>query len=273
MKWRSSPARLPLLGLVTLGLVAGCSSGTPEPGGAGGPSSSSGSGASGSGGSSSTGGGASSSGGPSSGSSGSGGGGASGSGSGGASSSGASGSGSSGGSSSGASGSGSGSSGAISDAGADASAEEAWLQPQNTARAAVGEAPLVWNPIAAQVALAWASMCNWGHNPSAGSEYDSMGGTGDLGENVASGAPTETVAAAVASWVAEEASYDHTTNTCATNQVCGHYTQVVWSSTKSVGCAKVHCTTGSPFGTQYPNWDFGVCDYSPPGNYVGQAPY
>jgi uncharacterized protein YkwD len=143
----------------------------------------------------------------------------------------------------------------------------------NAARSAVGEMPLHWDPIAAQVALTYASECMFMHNPNASAQYDSMGGKGGLGENIASGAPSQTIAGAVASWVGEETNYDHATNTCASGQVCGHYTQVVWSSTTGVGCAKVHCTTNSPFGAKFPDWDYSVCDYSPPGNYVGTSPY
>jgi hypothetical protein len=75
----------------------------------------------------------------------------------------------------------------------------------------------------------------------------------------------------VALWAAEAPNYDYATNTCAAGQVCGHYTQLVWRATTQVGCATVQCTTGSPFGGG--NWTFTVCDYSPPGNYVGQRPY
>ena len=91
--------------------------------------------------------------------------------------------------------------------------ESTWLDPQNAARAAVGEMPLHWDPIAAEVAQGWAAQCNWMHNPNAGTQYDGFGGMGDLGENIAAGAPTQAVSDAVASWVNEESSYDHATNT------------------------------------------------------------
>jgi hypothetical protein len=29
----------------------------------------------------------------------------------------------------------------------------------------------------------------------------------------------------------------------------------------------------SPFGAQLPTWDYFVCNYEPPGNFVGQKPY
>jgi S-layer homology domain/Cysteine-rich secretory protein family len=49
-----------------------------------------------------------------------------------------------------------------------------------------------------------------------------------------------------------------------------HFFQVIWKDTKKVGCAYVSCSTGSPFGSGS-WWNF-VCQYSPPGNYVGQSP-
>ncbi len=142
----------------------------------------------------------------------------------------------------------------------------------NQARAAVGDSPLAWDPIAAEVAQNYAAQCTFAHNANASSQYAALGGTGGLGENIAAGAPTETPQAAAASWVAEEQYYDHATNSCATGQVCGHYTQIVWSTTTGVGCAHVSCTTNSPF-PGYPDWDLSVCDFNPPGNSPGQAPY
>jgi Cysteine-rich secretory protein family len=45
--------------------------------------------------------------------------------------------------------------------------------------------------------------------------------------------------------------------------VVGHYTQVIWRSTTSVGCALVGNGKN----------DYLVCRYSPPGNEMGQKPY
>ncbi len=157
------------------------------------------------------------------------------------------------------------------DSGAPAD-ESVWLVPMNQARAKVNEAPLVWDPIAAQVALNYAKQCNYMHNPNASAEYAALGGKSHLGENIAAGAPTETIANAISSWVNEVADYNHANNTCA--KVCGHYTQIVWSTTTGVGCAQVSCTTNSPFGTfGAGRWQFEVCDYSPAGNIIGKPPY
>jgi pathogenesis-related protein 1 len=151
--------------------------------------------------------------------------------------------------------------------------ESVWLVPMNAARTMVGEAPLVWNPIAAKVAQDYASLCNYEHNENSTTDYESLGGgDGGLGENIAAGEPTESPTDAVASWVDEIANYDHASNTCALLHECGHYTQIVWSTTTAVGCAHVSCTVNSPFSGGG-GWDFSVCDFSPPGNYVGEAPY
>jgi hypothetical protein len=150
----------------------------------------------------------------------------------------------------------------------------AWLDPMNAARAAVdaGEPPLTWNPIAAQVALNYAEKCDYAHNPNRNSDYKTLGGgSGGLGENIAASAPTGTVAQADQLWIGEEAIYDYATNTCtptAKITECGHYTQIVWKTTTSVGCAIVNCTTGWPFSGTGKNWTYSVCDYAPPGNIV-----
>jgi len=47
----------------------------------------------------------------------------------------------------------------------------------------------------------------------------------------------------------------------------------VWRSTQAVGCGVKACSTGSPFGASFPNWTIVVCNYDPPGNYIGQWPY
>lgn len=49
---------------------------------------------------------------------------------------------------------------------------------------------------------------------------------------------------------------------------CGHYTQLVWRNTKEVGCGYATCVDDNGFSDGV--W---VCNYSPPGNFVGQAPY
>lgn len=65
-------------------------------------------------------------------------------------------------------------------------------------------------------------------------------------------------------WGNEKQHFDYASNSCLPNKLCGHYTQMIWRTTKQVGCAKSACSDGGQI------W---VCHYSPPGNYVGQKPY
>jgi hypothetical protein len=82
---------------------------------------------------------------------------------------------------------------------------------------------------------------------------------------------------AVAGWVAEDACWDFGTiqgsESCdaqcaadANSNGCGHYTQVVWRNTRRVGCGYSVCQNGFT----YEVW---VCNYDPPGNFIGQTPY
>ena len=69
----------------------------------------------------------------------------------------------------------------------------------------------------------------------------------------------------VNSWGSEKSDYDYSTNHCTPGKMCGHYTQMVWRTTKTVGCAKAVCDD-----TQEQVW---VCQYQPAGNWVGRKPY
>jgi pathogenesis-related protein 1 len=65
----------------------------------------------------------------------------------------------------------------------------------------------------------------------------------------------------VASWANEALDYDIRANTC--SGICGHYTQIVWAKTRTVGCA----VAADQFR------EIWVCEYDPPGNYIGYWPY
>ena len=65
----------------------------------------------------------------------------------------------------------------------------------------------------------------------------------------------------VQAWREESLGYEYSSNIC--HGVCGHYTQIVWRSTRKVGCAVARCA-----GREV--W---VCEYDPPGNVMGQKPY
>ncbi len=69
----------------------------------------------------------------------------------------------------------------------------------------------------------------------------------------------------VDAWGSEKADYDYATNDCEQGKMCGHYTQIIWRTTKEVGCAMAVCED-----SKQQVW---VCQYLPPGNWVGEKPY
>jgi len=144
----------------------------------------------------------------------------------------------------------------------------------NSWRAQVGSPNLVWNNAIAVVAQQWADElagrpdCRLEHRSSA----DLAILEGGLGENLyTKGAspnpPTVTPQEVVDGWGSEIQYYDATTHTCQQGQVCGHYTQVVWSTTAEVGCGTATCVNGA---FQNVIW---VCNYRSPGNIAGQNPF
>jgi uncharacterized protein YkwD len=129
------------------------------------------------------------------------------------------------------------------------------LAAHNQVRAQVGLRPLEWSYSLAAKAQEWADTLidnNWffhSHTPGLGESMTLV----INGEYV----PQQVVAG----WVSERRFYDLRRNQCA--DMCGHYTQVVWRDTKSVGCAMSRTDDRQVW----------VCEYYPPGNYVGQRPY
>ncbi|XP_047188268.1 peptidase inhibitor 15-A-like isoform X2 [Scophthalmus maximus] len=55
--------------------------------------------------------------------------------------------------------------------------------------------------------------------------------------------------------------------------MCTHYTQMVWASTNRVGCAVQTCYNMFVWGVLWREATFLVCNYSPKGNWIGEAPY
>eukprot|EP01018_Ginkgo_biloba_P026628 Gb_41624 [translate_table: standard] len=132
-----------------------------------------------------------------------------------------------------------------------------FLVPQNNARAQVGEAPLVFDEKVEGYAIWWADQrkgdCQLIHSD------------GPFGENIFYGSGHDwTPSDAVNAWIEEKQYYNYETNSCSGDEMCGHYTQIVWKNSSRLGCARVICENGDVFMT---------CNYDPPGNYIGEKPY
>lgn len=70
-------------------------------------------------------------------------------------------------------------------------------------------------------------------------------------------------------WAREEKDFDYATNSCTAGEVCGHYTQLVWSTTKRVGCSWAICLDPGKWKQK----TIYTCSYHPPGNIRGHKPY
>lgn len=125
---------------------------------------------------------------------------------------------------------------------------------------------MMWSPAIAAVAQAYADTlaaggCNLVHSHTPG-----------YGENLAEfGGQAATAQQVVQLWASEGACYTYgpitQNDSCpcvpASGGACGHYTQLVWRGTTEVGCGVATC----------PSKEVWVCNYQPPGNYLGQNPY
>lgn len=137
------------------------------------------------------------------------------------------------------------------------------LASHNKARARVGLGPLAWSDRLALYAHEWADHLastsrRMEHRPRSGRWKQ------EYGENLFMGtAGYYGVDDAVAMWEREKSAYDGGTINEFNVHACGHYTQLVWRTTKRIGCAKVECAGNVIV----------VCNYDPPGNVLGQAPY
>lgn len=139
--------------------------------------------------------------------------------------------------------------------GPPASLAREMLNAHNAVRARVGDPPLVWSAQLAAVAQEWADRLiatgGFAHRP------DNRYGENLYAISGGAASPAQVVDA----WAEEARDYDARRNTCA--GVCGHYSQIVWRATRSIGCGVA----------TDPEREVWVCDYDPPGNVVGYRPY
>ena len=125
-----------------------------------------------------------------------------------------------------------------------------------------------WNDFLASLAEQWAARCVWEHGqPSLGDNppYTS------IGQNLyATTGNTINLTAAQMNWYEEKYDYNYDTLECAAGKPCGHYTQVVWATSRHVGCAVHNC---EPLTGAFSQGLYFVCNYGPAGNLVGAKPY
>jgi len=127
---------------------------------------------------------------------------------------------------------------------------------------------MLWNDALATAAQGYAEECTWGHGqPKWIGDLEIDGSPlseETVGQNMFRGANDRfDWKNATNLWFNERVDYHYATTTCNKGKECGHYTQLVWSTSKHIGCGWHKC----------PHKDFIICNYFPPGNWKGEKPY
>ncbi|MBS1949815.1 MAG: hypothetical protein OJF59_002555 [Cytophagales bacterium] len=142
---------------------------------------------------------------------------------------------------------------------------QAALDFHNKARQEVNSPPLEWSRELAAYAQAWAdhlaeTTCEMMHRPHDGKWKQVHG------ENIYWGSDSDsfTVLNACQRWYDEIKDYHHEAISQSNYHKTGHYTQMVWKNTASVGMAQAVCKEGAIII---------VANYDPAGNYLGQKAY
>ena len=137
---------------------------------------------------------------------------------------------------------------------------QAALDFHNAKRHEVGAPPLLWSATLAAAAQ------NWANHLAVTNHCGLIHTVNDqYGENLfgGSGMPYTALNASQA-WYNEISSFHYGPITPSNWAPSGHYTQMVWSHTTTVGIGQANCPGGATVI---------VAEYDPPGNYMGQKPY
>lgn len=150
--------------------------------------------------------------------------------------------------------------------------QQAAVLHHNLHRANHSAPDLTWDDKLASIAASIAGTCVWKHNVTAGG--------GGYGQNIAAGSTSANISSVITDgWYNGEVNafnglYGQASPSTANFESWGHFSQVVWKDTTTVGCATVDCTNQAG-GLQ--NLDcplcaqiFTVCNYGPPGNYANE---
>ena len=130
---------------------------------------------------------------------------------------------------------------------------------------------ITYNESLAKRAEDWAAQCVFTHP---GDELHPL----NLGQNIYAGTYRNSNPDprwAIEKWFLEKNDYDYDNATCvgAKGEPCGHYTQIVWATTRSIGCAYHRCLPLNRTHFTEVAATYFVCYYWPGGNYVGAKPY
>ncbi|KAI9729249.1 MAG: hypothetical protein M1834_007041 [Cirrosporium novae-zelandiae] len=145
------------------------------------------------------------------------------------------------------------------------------LYHHNVHRANHTDSDLTWNSTLASIAATIASSCVY--------EHDTTTGGGGYGQNIAGGVATVNIGQAISNlFYNSEVGYytdlyGEDSPDMTNFESWGHFSQIVWDTTETVGCATQYCSgglkdsDGNDMGVEpY----FTVCNYYPAGNWAGE---
>ncbi|XP_069917956.1 cysteine-rich secretory protein LCCL domain-containing 2 isoform X1 [Oryctolagus cuniculus] len=133
---------------------------------------------------------------------------------------------------------------------------------------------MTWDEELERSAASWAQQCLWEHGPSSLLVF--------VGQNLAvHWGRYRSPAMHVQAWYDEVKDFifpqPHECSPWCPERclgpTCAHYTQVVWATTNKMGCAVNTCRRMDVWGSIWENAVYLVCNYSPKGNWIGEAPY
>ncbi|MFP2770122.1 CAP domain-containing protein [Oceanisphaera sp. KMM 10153] len=131
------------------------------------------------------------------------------------------------------------------------------LAYHNRVRAEVGTPPLRWSAAASAQAERWARVlagrCDIEHSQGSGFGENLFMGTLGFYDELDG----------VKAWEEEKRDYNGQPLSRSLAPRVGHYTQMIWPATRELGCAISVCSNNMIL----------VCNYYPPGNYLGESAY
>ncbi|KAH8704026.1 CAP domain-containing protein [Talaromyces proteolyticus] len=142
------------------------------------------------------------------------------------------------------------------------------LDSHNIHRSNHSAPALSWNDTLAESALALANTCDYHHDTS-------LGPASSYGQNIAYGVDMTEVNKIITDMMYNDEMmyyqdlYGQANPDMSNFEHWGHYSQIVWVNTQSVGCATVTCSPLAESGSN-DALPFTVCDYYPAGNYGGE---
>lgn len=154
----------------------------------------------------------------------------------------------------------------------DSSYQGKVLYHHNIHRANHSASDLTWNSELENCAQILASRCVYKHDTSIQPTTGSVNG---YGQNIGYGISAGNIGALLTDMMYNDEmmnfqSYYGQDNPDMSNfDGWGHFSQIVWQGTTSVGCATVVCPTLGNAGSDEA-LPFTVCNYGPPGNYAGE---